>query len=143
MAGRATARPVTVKVEGAAALRRSLRAEGANATDLRDVHRTISRDLVAEIRPRVPHRSGDLAASLFGEGTTTKAIVRAGDRSVQYAGPIHFGWPTRPNPAKGWRGGPIRANPFIYDVLDERRAEVIQDYEDRMDELCRRVEAST
>lgn len=140
MAGRATARPISVQVEGARELRRALRQAGADATDFRDVGRAISRQAVAEIRPSVPFRSGALAGSLFGTATTTKAIVQAGNAKVPYAGPIHFGWATRPSPAKGWRGGPIAPNPFVYDWLDRRRDEVIAAYEEQMQKLCDRVE---
>jgi len=66
-----------------------------------------------------------LAGSIRTTGTKTGGYVRAGSRkAVPYAGPVHFGWPTRPNPAKGWRGGPIRPNPFLYDALDARREQV-------------------
>jgi hypothetical protein len=44
---------------------------------------------------------------------------------VPYAGPIHFGWPARN----------IRPNPFIYQVLDSRRDEVLKLYERRIDEI--------
>lgn len=143
MAGRAVARPISVQVEGATELRRALRQAGASATDFRDVGRSISRQAVTEIRPSVPWRSGALAGSLLGTATTTKAIVQAGNARVPYAGPIHFGWATRPDPSRGWRGGPIAPNPFVYDWLDKRRDEVIQAYEDQMQKLCDRVGAST
>jgi hypothetical protein len=44
---------------------------------------------------------------------------------VPYAGPIHFGWPARQ----------IKPNPFIYEVLDDRRQEVYAIYAQRISEL--------
>jgi hypothetical protein len=68
-------------------------------------------------RSRAPRRKGALRGSVRSVG----GVVTAGDSGVPYAGPIHFGWASRPNPARGWRGGPISPNPFLYDALDDRR----------------------
>jgi hypothetical protein len=44
--------------------------------------------------------------------------IVSGRGGVEYAGPIHFGWPKKR----------IRPNPFIYDAIDGRRQEVAQRY---------------
>jgi hypothetical protein len=59
--------------------------------------------------------------------------VKAGGRLVPYAGPIHFGWP-RHN---------IAPNPFIYDALDDRKAEVIDKYEAHIEALVEKVGRET
>jgi hypothetical protein len=41
-----------------------------------------------------------------GSGTQAAAIVRAGRAAVPYAGPIHWGWPSRH----------IKAQPWLYDA---------------------------
>jgi hypothetical protein len=75
--------------------------------------------------PRVPVRSGNLKSTMRVSASTRSGSVRAGGkRSAPYAGPIHFGWPNRPNLARSWYGGPIRPNPFLYSALDARRREV-------------------
>jgi hypothetical protein len=75
--------------------------------------------------PRVPVRSGKLKSTMRVSASTRSGSVRAGGkRSAPYAGPIHFGWPNRPQLQRSWYGGPIRPNPFLYSALDARRSEV-------------------
>jgi len=62
-------------------------------------------------------------------------VVRMGRKAVPYAGPVHFGWPNRPNAAKGWRGGPIRPNPFLYEAMDKRVGEVMAIYSKYLETL--------
>ena len=75
--------------------------------------------------PRVPVRSGNLKSTMRTVGLARYGAVRAGGkRSAPYAGPIHFGWPNRPQLQRSWYGGPIRPNPFLYSALDARRDQV-------------------
>ena len=67
---------------------------------------------------------GALKASVRAGASSRAGVVRAGKKLVPYAGPIHYGWPSRPNNEKGWRGGPIPPKEFLWDAMDERRAEV-------------------
>lgn len=134
-------RPISVKVSGGRELRRDLRRAGAKSKDLTRPNRQLAKTFAPTAAGRAPvGKTGRLAASVRGLGTTTKAIIAAGSASVPYAGPIHFGWPTRPNAGRGWRGGPISPNPFIYDVIDERRDEIIAAYQAEMDRLMREVD---
>jgi len=138
------ARSVRVEVHGAKELRRAFRKAGGDVKDFRTVHREIAQDLAASARPMAPHgKTGRLAASVKGVGTVTKALITAGSPMVPYAGPIHFGWPTRPNPGRGWRGGPIAPNPFLYAAVDRRRDEVMNAYEQHVERICAEVERST
>ena len=105
--------------------------------DLKEFHTDLGELVMREALTRVPVRSGDLRDTVRSSGTKTRATVRAGYKAVPYAGPLHFGWPTRPAPALGWRGGPIRPNPFLYDALDDRRDEVIKAYDDKIEELAK------
>ena len=84
-----------------------------------------------------PHASGNMANTIRSAGQRRGGYVRAGRKSVPYAGPVHFGWPSRPNPAKGWQGGPIRPNPFLYDALDKRREEVANAFARYIDDIRR------
>ena len=93
-------------------------------------------DLVADTaRPDIPVRSGRLKGTLRTTGTMRGGVVRMGRKAVPYAGPVHFGWPNRPNAAKGWRGGPIRLNPFLYEAMDKRVGEVMAIYSKYLETL--------
>lgn len=75
----------------------------------------------------VPVRTGRLAATLRASGTQKSARVRAGFKRVPYAGVVHFGWPARN----------IRPQPFLYEALDSRRAEVLAVYDERLSQLIK------
>jgi hypothetical protein len=62
--------------------------------------------VVVAAAPHAPHRTGALAGSTRGAGTQTAAVVRAGFASVPYAGPTHWGWPSRH----------IKAQPWLFDA---------------------------
>ncbi len=134
-------RPTTeIKISGARELRRDLRRAGAKASDLSKPNRKLAQTFIPPAAGKAPYRTGRLAASVKGTGTTTKAILIAGSISVPYAGPIHYGWPSRPNPARGWRGGPISPQPFLTEVVSERYGEIVDAYQRAMDDLCREVD---
>lgn len=86
-------------------------------------------------RPGPQQAPGTLASTLRYSGTQRGGFVRGGRKLVPYAGPVHFGWPSRPDVAKRWYGGPIKPNPFIFDALDERREEVAVAFERYIDAL--------
>lgn len=112
--------PFVVKVTGAKELRKAIRqiedaaAKKGMQADLKGAYRTAARVVEVSAKQEAPRRSGRLAGSVKAKGTTTGAsIVAGGLKAVPYAGPIHYGWPSRPNRAKGWRGGPIKPNKFL------------------------------
>ncbi len=83
-----------------------------------------------EARRIVPVRSGRLQRSITAQASTASGRVKAGSaKRVPYAGPTHFGWPTRPNRSKRWRGGPIKPNPWLYEAQDRRINEVRDAFE--------------
>ena len=63
------------------------------------------------------------------EGEGRAAMYAAGKGTVPYAGPIEFGWNTRPNPSKKWYGGPIRPNRFLWRAYQFKLREVRRVYE--------------
>ena len=87
---------------------------------------TTSRRLV----PRGP--TGLLAKSIRTFGTQKDAGVRAGKKSVPWAGPVHFGDDQRS------QGGYVLPDPFLYDALGARRAEVIDTFDERVGALVRK-----
>lgn len=114
-----------IRVQGAKTVIRELSKLGDEYKSvLKKVH-IESADIVARrATVLVPRRTGALAATIRVSARERSGSVKAGKRSVRYAGPIHFGWPNRPNEAKEWYGGPIAPNPFLYDALDDRRDDV-------------------
>jgi hypothetical protein len=119
----------SVKIEGAKELRRRLSVLDAGFDDLKQLHEDLAKMVADTAANRAPVRTGNLRETIRASGTKTAGRVRAGFKSkAPYAFPIHFGWATRPDANKGWRGGPISPNPFLYDALDERRGEVLNAY---------------
>jgi hypothetical protein len=92
---------------------------------MKDTHKEAAEVVVMGAKRLVPYRTGALAASIRALATKSSGRVRAGSASVPYSGPIHFGWPARQ----------IKPQPFIYDALDGRRAEVAAVYVKRIDQL--------
>uniref|UniRef100_A0AAU2V7Q4 HK97 gp10 family phage protein n=1 Tax=Streptomyces sp. NBC_00003 TaxID=2903608 RepID=A0AAU2V7Q4_9ACTN len=130
-------------IEGMRDVRRALRRVGGNEllNGLKGAFGSAAATVERAALSLAPRRSGRMARTLRSSGTRTMAVVRAGRASVPYAGPVHWGWPGRPNPARGWRGGPIRGFPFIA-IAAQRTEPVWRDnYERALRELVRRAEA--
>lgn len=90
------------QVEGAAALRRSLKKAGVDVQDLKDVNRQVADIVHAAAATKAPVRTGRLKGTERAAGTQAAAIVRAGGARTPYAGPIHWGWPARHITAQPW-----------------------------------------
>lgn len=120
-----TDKPV-IKVEGLARLSRQLKALDQGLDKETTVINRAAAELVAETaRTKVPRRTGRLGASIRAGATKRTASVRAGGARVPYAPPIHWGWPSHN----------IAPQPFLYEALDARKAEVIYLYEKRIKAL--------
>lgn len=98
----AAATSAGIRVEGAKQLRRTLRKAGDDLTELKAAHGKAAGLVATAARPRTPHRTGRLAASVRPGATKTSAIIRAGKAAVPYANPIHWGWPSRHIAAQPW-----------------------------------------
>lgn len=126
----------SINVEGLGNLIRSLKALNPELVkELREFNKALATELVGPAKSKAPVRSGRLAGSIRAGATQRSGVVRAGTKSVPYVKPIHFGWPTRPNPQRGWRGGRIRPNPFLYEALDHRREQLITKYIDKVQQI--------
>jgi hypothetical protein len=109
----------------------------SSKVDMKSTHRAVAEIVARQAKYEVPVRTGRLRSTIRTRSTLTQGRVVAGMGRVPYAGPIHFGWPTRPDPSKRWRGGPISPQPFIYEAADRRIDEVVDAYEQRIGELIR------
>lgn len=136
-----------VKVDGAAELSRSFRAAGGTVKELSAAYRAVAQMLVPPAQREAPKGdSGRLAASTRGRGQRTRAILTAGSRAVPYAGPIHFGNPTRKTYAAHKSGakrstgtlGVIRPNPWLYRTADHRRGEVVDAFNENVGATLRK-----
>jgi HK97 gp10 family phage protein len=119
------------QIDGLKELQRDLKKLGDDAkNDMKPAHMKAAELVVMGAKRYVPYRTGRLLESLRPFARQKAGVVRAGSASVPYAGPIHFGWPARR----------IKPQPFIYDALDQRRAEVVNIYAERMGELINKYE---
>lgn len=114
------------EIEGLREVQKAMRKFSDDSrNDMKETHRKAGQIVVDGAARYVPVRSGALLASLRSAPTQRQGRVRVGSAAVPYAGPIHFGWPARK----------IKPNPFIYEVLDDRRQEVYALYAQRISEL--------
>ena len=124
--------PNSLKIQGAKELRRKISMLDGDFEDLKALNYDVAKVVADKAYNLAPlgtgKNAGRLRETIRAAGTKTGGRVRAGLAKVPYAGPIHFGWATRPDSSKGWRGGPIAPNPFLYDALDDRRHEVLDTY---------------
>lgn len=110
-----------------------MRHMGADLKDMQRTNKAAAQPVAARAKDLVPYLTGSLSASIRATATQTSGAVLAGKSSVPYAGPIHFGWP----------GHGISPQPFLYDALDQRRDEVVDIYERRVEELVRKLDRET
>jgi hypothetical protein len=77
--------------------------------------------------------TGRLVRSIRAQSTITTAIVRAGNASVPYAGPIHWGW----NYDKKWFiYKNIEPNPFLAKALGYNRDKILATYKEQVEKLA-------
>jgi len=107
--------------------------------DLKELHLDLAEMVAERAASLAPVRTGRLKETIRASGTKTAGRVRAGFKRVPWTGPVHFGWATRPDAAKGWRGGPIHPNPFLYDALDQRRNQVFNAYFEGVKKIQRKA----
>jgi len=125
------ARGPQVRVEGAAKLRRALRAAGRDLTELKEANRRAAELVARKASARAPRRSGRLAGSLRPSKAARAARILAGSAGVPYAGPIHWGWEARH----------IEPQPFISDTAEDTRPEWLRAYEADVDRIIKQIES--
>lgn len=73
----------------------TMRKAGADLDDLKAVNRQAADIAAPAVRARVPRSTGKLASSVRAGATRRAGVIRAGRKSVPYAGVINYGWPGR------------------------------------------------
>lgn len=131
--------PGAVKIEGLSAVQRDLRGMGKDLDLVKGeflaTNRKVAEIVIEGSKKFVPVLSGALANSIRDASTKKSAKIRVGSSGggkrygtssrgdvVEYAGPIHFGWPLRR----------IKPQPFIYEATDQRRSEIAMKYAERI-----------
>lgn len=108
---------VDVKIQGIKSLSRELKKLSDELPkELKKIGKDAAEIVAVEARGIVPVLSGRLRNKIKAGATTKGGDVRVS--GLPYANPIHF----------GWRKHNIRPNPFLYNALDSRTAEVIEAY---------------
>lgn len=118
-----------MRVEGAAELRRTLKAAGEDLNDLKEGHRQVGTFVLTAAAPRVPRRSGALAASGRPGVTQNGAVIRYRKR---YAPPIHWGWPKRN----------IEPQPWAYQTAVDTRPQWTQIYLAAVNKVLARIKGT-
>lgn len=123
-----------VKIEGLSKVRRDLKnlAQDVDyrAMEFLPVNKSIADAVAGDAKSYVPFLTGTLSGTIRAAATKTSARVKAGYKSVPYAGPIHFGWPARF----------IKPQPFFYDAIDKRRGEIQERYDDLVKKLIKKYD---
>lgn len=74
----------------------TMRKAGADMKELKDVNRQAADIALPAVRQLAPRgESGRLAGSIRVGATQKAGVIRAGRKSVPYAGVINYGWPAR------------------------------------------------
>lgn len=123
------AKRAQVEVKGAKELRKQLKAAGDDLQDLKDTHKKIAQIVEFDALQLAPVVTGGLVGSIRASGTQSAAIVRAGRKSVPYAGPIHWGWPQRN----------ITAQPFLIDAQAEKYEDWMREYTQLVDKAIDKI----
>lgn len=108
-----------IKTQGIAKLNRAMLAAGQDAEDNRELMFKLGTIVADEAKQIAPQRSGKLVGAIRAGRGKTKAVVRAGFKSVPYAPVIHY----------GWQEHGIEAQPYLLQALQNKRAEVIRVFE--------------
>lgn len=121
-----------IQVKGADELARTLRKVGEGLEDLTEPNRDAAEIAARASAALAPVRTGRLKRTIAASGSRAAAIVRAGNRSVPYAPPIHWGWP----------GRNIIPQPFLSDGVKDSEGRWIPVYEDYVDEYLHTVKGA-
>ncbi|WP_104087265.1 hypothetical protein [Arthrobacter sp. GMC3] len=121
-----------IEVKGARQLQATMRSAGKGLTDFTTPNRDAA-DIAARASAALaPVRSGRLQRTIRASGSRTAAIIRAGNSTVPYAPPIHWGWP----------GRNIIPQPFLSDGAQDSEGRWIPVYEDYVDEYLHTIEGA-
>lgn len=70
----------------------TMRKAGADMKELKGVNRQAADIALPAVQRLAPRRTGRLAASIRAGATQKAGVIRAGRKTVPYAGPVNYGW---------------------------------------------------
>lgn len=96
-----------VQIDGASKMRRTLKAAGADLSELKEVNRRAAQYVMPEAVRTAPYQYGALASTLRVSATVSAGTIkggnkRKGDDGVPYSEVIHYGWPARGIKPQPW-----------------------------------------
>jgi hypothetical protein len=129
-----------IQAEGLGQLVRSLKAVGADKTEISEANFQAAQTLIRAALPRVPVLTGRLKSSLRPARAQGSATARAGNNgTLGYAAPIHWGWAVvGPRTKSRLRPGSIRniePQPFFSEALGYTYEEILTNYNNNMQNL--------
>ena len=133
-----------IKVEGLRELRKDIKRlqDRDMAEALREANRYGAIIVADAARPNVPVRTGKLRGTIKPLAGQTVGRVKAGSARVPYAGAIHWGR-KRGNvgrPPGNRRGSNVvEGRPFLWEALDRKRQQIIDEYQRQIDVILERV----
>ena len=99
-------------------------------SQLKDLNRAAAGVVEGAASSATPRASGALASTLRSSGPNAAGVVRAGKKSVPYAGVIHWGWP-RKN---------IRPQPWLVDAAKRTEPVWLDTYLDGINKILNNIE---
>ena len=102
----------------------------------KDIHKGAADIVAEEARRRAPVRSGRLRKEIRTSGTAKGGVVRVGRKRIPYVGRVIFGDPVTFRDQLMRRAQTRRVgSPFIYDAADAKFREVVDYYDDELEEI--------
>ena len=95
-----------LRIVGLAEFTRTCKKAGIEMEQFKEATQRTGQVVSFHAMSNAPKVSGRLASSIRPGRAVSRVIVYAGSASVPYAGPIHWGWPSRN----------IRSQPFLTDA---------------------------
>jgi hypothetical protein len=132
-----------IQAEGLGQLRRSLKAVGADKSEIADANYEAAQTLIRAALPLVPTLTGRLRGSLKAGRAQSQAEARAGNNGkLGYAAPIHWGWAVvgashkgKLSPTSNRRIRNIEPQPFFSEALGYTYEEILTNYNRNMQNL--------
>ena len=122
-----------VQIDGVDRLVRALNAAGLDLGDLKAALKQAAEIVEQTAATKAPRGETDrLVNSLRSSATKKAGVVRAGRKSVPYAGPIHWGWPKHN----------IKPQTFITDAARNTEPQWVQVFEREVDNIIEKATTS-
>jgi hypothetical protein len=121
-----------LKIVGLNELIRTMRKAGLDLTELKDAHHRAGEIVATEAAAIAPRRSGRLAGTIRAAKQVRRARVQVGRASVPYAGPIHWGWPSRN----------IEPQPFLSDAARSTEPQWRTEYQRAIEDALAQIKGA-